>query len=216
MCDARQHQRCSLSSVANAGWVERLCLLTRPNGEFVALTGENNAFDRSFAAVIRANDPPSCSPAGGASRCRFEYAARTPQDYVLFPTTEMLAAADVPYGSAHSFDQINDVASSCGCRPAEHPGYLLTILRRDRTRSVMPSDNCPRAHRRLGRKGIASHLGQVPELQKPLTIVIGAEEADGRIKKCPGEPQRTRIAGGVASGSCPALQSALPAAMQFA
>jgi len=159
---------------ANAGWVERLCLLTRPNGEFVALTGENNAFDRSFAAVIRANDPPSCSPAGGASRCRFgNTPPGTPQDYVLFPTTEMLAAADVPYGSAHSFDQINDggfvVWVSAG---GNNPGYLLYEFS-DATepRSVMPSDNCPAAHRRLEEEGELHHTwAKCPELQKPLTI----------------------------------------------
>jgi hypothetical protein len=84
---------------ANGGWVEKLCGVTRPNGEFVVLAGENNGFERSFVAVLGATDKPSCSPLGGAARCHFTNApSGAPRDYLLFPTTEMVAAADSPYG----------------------------------------------------------------------------------------------------------------------
>ena len=55
---------------ANAGHVDKLCRVTRPKGEFVVLGGENNAFDRSFVAVLGVSDPAACSPTGGAARCR--------------------------------------------------------------------------------------------------------------------------------------------------
>jgi len=159
---------------ANSGFVDLLCRVTRPDGEFVAVAGENNAFDRSFAAVLGTNDPPSCSPSGGAARCHFANGpSGTPRDYMLFPTTEMVAVMDAPYGHVAVLTQTNDGGfvvwvSASGDNLA---ALLYEFSAVAEPRSVMPSGSCPAVHRRLKAEGKLSHTwAACPELQKALTI----------------------------------------------
>jgi hypothetical protein len=158
---------------ANAGFVELICRLTRPNGEFAVIAGANNAFDRSFAAILGVGDPPSCSPAGGAARYHFANGpSGTPRDYILFPTNEMLTAVDAPYGVAMNLNQTNDggfvVWVSAGDRMAL---FLYEFSGTNEPKSVMPSDSCATVHRRLEAEGKLNHSwAACPELQKPLTI----------------------------------------------
>jgi hypothetical protein len=159
---------------ANAGWVDRIYRLTRPTGEFVVLAGENNAFDRSFVAVLGVNDPPSCSPAGGAARCSFANApSGTPRDYLLFPATEMLAATDAPYGAADGFNQTEGggFISLVGAASDNSAILLYEFSGETEPRSVMPSGSCPTVHRRLEEQGRLNHTwAACPELQEPLMI----------------------------------------------
>jgi len=159
---------------ANAGWVDRIYRLTRPTGEFVVLAGENNAFDRSFVAVLGINDPPSCSPAGGAARCSFANApSGTPRDYLLLPTTEMLAATDAPYGAADGFSQTGDggFISLVGAASDNSAILLYEFSGETEPRSVMPSGSCPTVHRRLEEQGRLNHTwAACPELQEALMI----------------------------------------------
>jgi hypothetical protein len=159
---------------ANAGWVDRIYRLTRPHGEFVVLAGENNAFDHSFAAVLGTNDPPSCSPPGGAARCSFANApSGKPRDYLLLPTTEMLAATDAPYGAADGFSQTGDGGFiTLVAAASDNSAILLYEFSGEaEPKSVMPSGSCLAVHRRLEAEGKLNHTwAACPELQKPLTI----------------------------------------------
>ena len=159
---------------ANAGHVERLSIVTRPSGQFVVIAGENNAFERTAAAVLGVTDSPACSPSGGAARCRF---ANSPsgvlRDYMLFPTTEMVAASDTPYGLAKWVTQTNDGGFVVIVQVPSSPSACLLYEFTGATepRSVMPSGSCPMVHRRLQEEGKLDHSWAVcPELDRPLTI----------------------------------------------
>jgi hypothetical protein len=159
---------------ANSGFVERLCSMTRPDGECIAVSGENNAFDRAFAAVLGTNDPPSSSPAGGAKRCHFSNAPRgSPRDYILFPTTEMLTAEDAPYGNAQQVHPTNDGGFVVDVWAANNRRvlFLYEFSAGTEPMSVMPSGSCPLVHRRLQQDGKVDHSwAACPELAGPLTI----------------------------------------------
>jgi hypothetical protein len=159
---------------ANSGYVETLCRVTGPDGEFVVVAGENNAFDRSFVAVLGVNDSPSCSPAGGPARCHFANApAGTPRDYVLFPTTEMVAAADAPYGHAQSLRPANDggFVVWVGAGGGNLAELLYEFSAAAEPRNVMPSGGCAPLHRHLEAEGKLHHTWETcPEIHGPLTI----------------------------------------------
>jgi hypothetical protein len=159
---------------ANSGFVETLCQVTRPDGEFVVVAGENNAFDRSFVAVLGMNDPPSCSPAGGAARCHFANApAGSPRDYVLFPTTEMLTAGDAPYSAVLSVNPTNDggFVVWVGAGGGNLAELLYEFSAATEPRNVMPSGGCAPLHRRLEAEGKLHHTWETcPEIHAPLTI----------------------------------------------
>ncbi len=74
---------------ANTGFIECLCRVPKAGGDWIAISGENNAFDRAFVAVIGVDDQPSCSPAGGPPRYRFVNGPTgASRAYILFPTVE--------------------------------------------------------------------------------------------------------------------------------
>jgi len=158
---------------ANHGFVETLCRLTRPNGEFIAVAGENNGFNNSFVAVLSADDPASSSPSGGAARCHFASSPRgEPRDYILFPTTEMLAAMDVPYGRAR-VTEINDGGFIVNVTAIDSPQAELLYQFSGTTEpsNVMPSTSCQNFHRRLQEEGRLNHTWTAcPEIHKPITI----------------------------------------------
>ena len=158
----------------NSGFVERLCRITRPDGEFIAVSGENNAFDRAFTAVLGINDQPSCSPEGGAKRCHFANApSGPPRDYILFPTTEMLAAMDTPYGNAQQVYATNDGGFVVDVWAVNNPRaiFLYEFSAQTEPKSVMPSGSCSLFHRRLQQEERLNHSwAACPELANPLTI----------------------------------------------
>jgi len=158
---------------ANSGYVETLCRVSGPDGEFVAVAGENNAFDRSFAAVLGVNDPPSCSPAGGPARYRFANApAGTPRDYVLFPTTEMVAAIDGPYGHAQFLRPTSDggFVVWVGAGP-DQTQLLYELSSTAEPRNVSAAGSNPAVHRRLEAEGKLHHTwAACPEMHAPLTL----------------------------------------------
>ena len=172
---------------ANGGWVERLCAVTRPNGEFVALVGENNGFERSFVGVLGATDTPSCSPSGGAARCHFANApSSAPRDYVLFPTTEMIAAGDGPYGSASEVYETHDGGFRVWVSAGSQAYLLYEFSAATEPRSVMPSGNCAMVHRRLEEQGKLNHTWvKCPETQTPLTIRHWRRENGWQDQKVP-------------------------------
>ena len=91
---------------ANTGWVERLCHVPGKDGGAIIVCGENNAFDQSFVALLGIDDPPSTSPPGGYPRYGFlNSPSGRPQKYILFPTTELIAARQKPYGGANQMRQ---------------------------------------------------------------------------------------------------------------
>ncbi len=159
---------------ANTGFVERLCNLARRDGNCVAVCGENNAFDRSFAAVLGVRDPPSSSPAGGPNRRSFANApSGSPRDYVLFPTTEMLRATDAPYGHATDLSVTGDggFVTYVHAGDTDKAALLYEFSPRTEARAVMPGGSNGPAHARLQAEGKLDHpLSKCPELSQPLTI----------------------------------------------
>jgi hypothetical protein len=159
---------------ANSGHIEMLCRLTRPNGQFIAVAGENNAFDRSCAAVLAVDDPASRSPDGGAARCHFANPpSGAPRDYVLLPTTEMLKASDMPYGLARLVTQTDDGGFMVHVQASDSPNAELLYQFSGATGPghVMPSGGCPATHRHLEEKGRLNHTwAACPEVHRPLTV----------------------------------------------
>jgi hypothetical protein len=157
---------------ANAGHVEMLCRLARPNGKFIALAGENNGFDRSCAAVLSVDDPPSCSPPGGAARCHFANApSGSPRDYILFPDTEMLAALEAPYALARLVRQTYDGGFIVHVGAGYSAELLYQFSGTTGPGDVMPSGSYPMTHRRLEKEGRLSHTWDAClEIREPLTV----------------------------------------------
>jgi hypothetical protein len=174
---------------ANSGYVERLCRLMRPNGEFIAIGGENNAFDRACAAVLGSGDPASCSPPGGAPRCHFANPpSGAPRDYLLFPTTEMLTAAEIPYGRGRALTQTNDggFILTVGAGDSPSAGLLYQFSGATKPDNVMPSGGCPSTHRRLETQGRLNHAwATCPEIHAPLTIRHWSPTSGWRDEKVP-------------------------------
>jgi hypothetical protein len=161
---------------ANAGCVEDLCVVRRPEGEFIAFSAENNAFDRACVGMLGTGDPPATSPAGGAERYRFANApGGLPRGYVLLPNTELTVAAGCPYGRAWGVRRSGPVIT-VDLRPAVDCGQpsanLIYELSEDLAPvSVTPGGSCPSLHRQLEERGILNHpWSRCPELAKPLTL----------------------------------------------
>ena len=125
-------------------------------------------------AVLGINDPPSRSPEGGAKRCTFANApAGQPRDYILFPTTEMVAAMDAPYGNANQAYSTNDGGLVVEVWAARNPTtlFLYEFSAATEPKSVMPSGSCPLFHRRLEQEKRLNHSwAACPELANPFTI----------------------------------------------
>ncbi|MDE3166225.1 MAG: hypothetical protein KGN36_10490 [Acidobacteriota bacterium] len=167
------HGRSSVQ-LANAGHVEWLCLLPGPGDRRVAVCGENNAYERSFGAVVGVDDPPSSSAPGGRPERRFANGPTgTVRDYILFPTTEMLIAEDSPYGdtiraaSTRAATVLFEVRANSSLVAELFYEFSSSVV----PLSVTPSGGCGQVHNRLEREGKLDHSwAQCPELRKPLTI----------------------------------------------
>jgi DNA-binding winged helix-turn-helix (wHTH) protein len=159
---------------ANSGFVERLCRLARPDGDCIAAVGENNAFDRTFAAVIGIHDAPSSSPAGDSRQYAFSNSpSGSPRDYILFPTTEMLRAVGAPYGAAKYVAVTNNGGFVAFVYASSDSAIQLLYEFSGRTepQSVMPSSGYALVHERLRAEGKLDHsFGKCPEVSGPLTI----------------------------------------------
>ena len=159
---------------ANSGFVERLCRIPTPEGELIAVGGENNAFGRASVAVLAVNDPPSSSPGGGEKRCYFSNSpSGQPRDYILFPSTEMLTALDTPYGQVTQIYATNTsgfIVTIVSARTTSEL-FMYEFSARTEPDSVMPSGSCSLFHRRLEKEGKLNHTWDVcPDLANPLTI----------------------------------------------
>ncbi|MDE3165773.1 MAG: hypothetical protein KGN36_08210, partial [Acidobacteriota bacterium] len=160
--------------LANAGHVEWLCLLSGSGARRVVVTGENNAFERSCAAVVGVGDPPSSSAPGGRPERRFANGpAGAVRDYILFPTTEMLIAEDAPYGNAIMAMDTTTASFAISVLPSTFSSTNLVYRFSSSVTplSVTPSSSCGLVHNRLQREGKLDHSwADCPELRKPLTI----------------------------------------------
>lgn len=159
---------------ANTGYVERLCPVSLPDGNFVIACGENNDYDDAFVALLGSADPPSCSPPGERLVYRFANAPTGhPRKYVLFPKTELIWAQSKPYGAAtriaeHADGVIVSVAT------ADDGAYFLYHFSKDlEPRYVFPSGSHEFVHRQLEKSGAIPHAWpNCPELQSPLILRI--------------------------------------------
>lgn len=162
---------------ANAGNVERVGCIRRPEGNLIVLAGENNAYSSACAASFYADGPPCCSPPGG--HARYVYANSPPgkpERYVLFPKTELIKARNKPYGHAvglHSYQDLVTIHIETGGEGASLIYHFDVNLRpilvwtsgshdewHDRFwRETEP--NCPR---------LDHPLDQCPEIRKPLVL----------------------------------------------
>jgi hypothetical protein len=156
---------------ANVGNIECLCRIPRADGDYIAISGENNGFDRACAALIGVDDPPSSSPPGGPPRYRFANApASTPRAYVLFPTVELTIANSASYGHANRVSYrgggiiVEVDAASRATLVYEFSGRLEPKV-------AMPSGNYPVVHKQFEERGLLHHPWTAcPELARPLTL----------------------------------------------
>jgi hypothetical protein len=157
---------------ANAGNIECLCRIPRADGDYLAISGENNGFDRACVAVIGVDDPPSCSPAGGPPRYRFANAlAGAPRDYILFPTVELTIANSASYGHANRVSYQGGGITVYVDVVGSQTLLLYEFSDRLEPRVAMPSGNYPVVHEQFEERGLLHHpWAACPELAKPLTL----------------------------------------------
>ena len=157
---------------ANAGNIECLCRIPRADGDYLAISGENNGFDRACVAVIGVDDPPSCSPAGGPPRYRFANAlAGAPRDYILFPTVELTIANSASYGHANRVSYQGGGITVYVDVVGSQTLLLYEFSARLEPRVAMPSGNYSVVHKQFEERGLLHHpWAACPELAKPLTL----------------------------------------------
>ena len=155
---------------ANAGNVERLAYLHRADGDFIAFSGENNAFNRSCAGLVGIDDPPAVSPPSALPSYRFANGpAGVARSYILFPTVELDTARGAPYGHGEEvFLHGGEVVVVAGSGLA----YLqYQLSEKFEPLGVIPSGSYPNIHRRFEEQGVLKHTWEeCPELKKPLVL----------------------------------------------
>lgn len=159
---------------ANAGYVEGLCTVVRQDELFIIACGENNDFDDSFVALIRANDPPARSIPGERLVYRFANSSLgAPRKYILFPKTELIAARSKPYGHATRIAQHLDgiiVEVETGGEGAHFRYHFSKDLE---PRYVFPSGSHEFVHQALEKNGALTHAWlECPELRVPLLLRV--------------------------------------------
>ena len=157
---------------ANAGNIESLCRLPRADGDYIAIAGENNAFDRACVSFIGVDDSPSCAPVGGSPRYRYANApAGAPRDYILFPTLELTLANSASYGHAKRVSYRGDTVIVDVDVVGPNTSLLYEFSDRPEPKVVMPSSNYPMVHRQFEERGLLRHPWTAcPEIAKPMTL----------------------------------------------
>ncbi len=160
--------------LANAGFVEGVCPVTLPEGDFLLVCGENNDFDRAFAALLGAYDPSATSVSGERLVYRFANSPTgQPRMYILFPTTELIRARKRPYGHALHITEHRDgviIEVETGEGGAHFRYHFAKNLE---PRYVFPSGNHEFIHDDLEKSGAISHpWDECPELNEPLSLRI--------------------------------------------
>jgi hypothetical protein len=160
--------------LANAGYVERLCRVSLPEGDCLIACGENNDYDDAFVALLGVHDPPAFSVPGERAVYRYANAPNGhPRKYILFPKTELIVARNKPYGHAlriteHADGVIVEVESGGdGAYMRYHFSMNLD------PRYVFPSGSHEFAHGQLEQGGAIRHpWRECPELENPLVLRI--------------------------------------------
>ncbi len=166
--------------LANAGFVERVCPVRLPDGDFLIVCGENNDYDDAFAALLSVEDPPSCSVPGQRLVYRFSNTpAGTPRKYVLFPKSDVILARKRPYGHACQIVEHLD-GIIVEVETGEDGAHLRYHFSKDlEPRYAFPSGNHEFVHRELEKAGAISHARlDCPDLQGPLMLRIWEPDSD--------------------------------------
>lgn len=157
---------------ASAGQINRLAYLKRGGEIFIAFCGENNAFGRPSAGLVRIGDAPAKSPLNSSDRYRFSNApGGDPRSYVLFPNTELASARQKPYGHA------TDIYSQAGGFSVNvDNGDISSCWRYELTGELEPRfvyvcDSYPKVHDALQQRGIVQHAWKnCPEIRRPVVV----------------------------------------------
>ena len=162
----------SILQFANAGFVERLCLVDISADRLLIACGENNDFDCAFVTLIGLDD--SCSSSIPGIRTVYRYAnspVEVPRKYILFPKTELIIARKQPYGHAQHIRQYQDriiievETGGDGGRFLFHFTDLLEPI------YVFPNQNHEFCHQALESTGSIKHpWNECPEMDKPLLL----------------------------------------------
>lgn len=166
--------------LANAGYVERVCPIASPAGDFLIVCGENNDFDQAFVALLGANDPSAISVPGKRLVYRYANAPKgLPRKYILFPKTELIVARNKPYGHAfliaeHADGVIVDVET--GGDGASMRYHFSNDLE---PRYVFPSGSHEFVHGQMEKNGAINHpWRECPEMDEPLILRIWEPDSD--------------------------------------
>jgi len=159
---------------ANAGYVERLCLVGDPDDRLIVACGENNDFDCAFVALLGIDDAPSCSIQGNRTVYRFANApSEVPRKYILFPQTEIIAARKKPYGHAQCIRQypgrvIVEVETS-----GDGGYFLYHFTEYLEPMYIFPSGSHENFHRSLEAAGAIGHPWlECPEMMNALQLKV--------------------------------------------
>jgi hypothetical protein len=172
---------------ANAGYVERLCPVTLPAGDFLIVCGENNDYDQAFVALLSSLDPAACSVPGPRLVYRFSNAPTgRPPMYILFPQSEVVAARLRPYGHATNISQHLD-GIIIVVETGEDGAHLRYHFSKDlEPRYVFPSGNHEFAHKALEKTGAITHTWlDCPEMQAPLILRIWEPDSGWYDRRIP-------------------------------
>jgi hypothetical protein len=172
---------------ANAGHVERLCLVGVPDDRLIVACGENNDFDCSFVAFLGVDDPPSCSIPGNRTVYRFANAPdEVPRKYILFPQTELIIARKKPYGHARHMRHypgrvIVEVETS-----GDGGAFLYHFNEYLEPMYVFPSGSHEEFHKSLEAAGAIGHPWlQCPEMHKALVLKVWTRNSGWQEQEIP-------------------------------
>ncbi len=158
---------------ANAGYVERLCVVASAQEDLIVACGENNDYDQAFIALFAANGAPCRSVPGERKVYRYSNAPRAfPWKYILFPRTELIEARGSPYGHVQALRQFPD-RIVVHIETGERSQFLYHLSETLEPEYVFPSGGHEGLHRQMESAGLIDHAWiDCPELTKPLPLRI--------------------------------------------
>lgn len=159
---------------ANAGNVQALARLARPDGDLIIAGGVHNGFDQAFAAALGPNDAPSTSPlnSGGPSRYRFGNAPRAPcRAYLLFATSELSLVYGNPYGHVRRIGVVGEEITVEIDAPLGNSYLMYSLSSALEPRLVSPSRGYFVQHDSFRKEHRFDHSSSTcPETARPMVV----------------------------------------------
>jgi hypothetical protein len=171
---------------ANAGYVERICVVVSEGREYIIAAGENNDYDQAFTALIGVEDQPCVSVPGDRSVYRYSTMITAyPRKYILFPRTELIEARGRPYGHVRGIQQFPG-RIIIHIETGDVGQFLYHFSEALEPVYAFPSGTHEGEHRQMEASGLMNHVWpNCPELAESLRIRIWEPGAGWRDETIP-------------------------------